>query len=130
MRNVRLCVYTETVLMRTHLQKWRTPQKNAVSRLLRLLLPLHSIPSSHSMPQTDRTPQMRNSWQSLHSRLRYRKRSFVPGKRIYVLKNGEKTPALALDIDAENHLLVRYADGREEALSTGEVSIRIHEENV
>lgn len=61
---------------------------------------------------------------------RYRKRSFVPGKRIYVLKNGEKTPALALDIDAENHLLVRYADGREEALSTGEVSIRIHEENV
>lgn len=64
-----MSAFTETVLMRTRLQKWKTQQKNAVSKLLQLSLLLHSIPSSHSMPQTDPTRQMRNSWQSLHSRL-------------------------------------------------------------
>lgn len=47
-------------------------EKNAVSKLLRLSLLLHSIPSSRSMPQTDRMRPMRNSWPSLHVRLQTR----------------------------------------------------------
>ncbi|MCQ2446057.1 MAG: biotin--[acetyl-CoA-carboxylase] ligase [Clostridia bacterium] len=62
-------------------------------------------------------------FKSIHEK--YKKRCFVPGKDIFVLRNGERFPARALDIDEENHLLVRYPDGREEALATGEVSIRL-----
>ena len=55
----------------------------------------------------------------------YRQRCFVTGKRIDVLSGGEKTPALALGVDDECRLSVRYDDGRIETLSAGEVSIRI-----
>lgn len=54
----------------------------------------------------------------------YRKRCNVLGKRIIVIHGSEKTPAEAVDIDENCKLLVRYDDGKEELLSSGEVSIR------
>ncbi|MBQ2312063.1 MAG: biotin--[Firmicutes bacterium] len=54
----------------------------------------------------------------------YIKRSFVIGKRINVLRSGTSRPAKALSIDEECRLLVEYEDGTQEALSSGEVSIR------
>ena len=54
----------------------------------------------------------------------YRTRSFLLGKSINVIRGDTVTPATALDIDRECHLLVRYEDGKEEALSSGEVSVR------
>ncbi len=55
----------------------------------------------------------------------YRKRCFVIGENIFVVKGGEKYPAMAYGIDDEGHLLVRYPDGRSESLSSGEISIRL-----
>ena len=56
--------------------------------------------------------------------LEYKKKSFLIGKSINVLKDGEKIPAFAYDLDDELHLLVRYEDGTSEALNSGEVSVR------
>ncbi len=55
----------------------------------------------------------------------YKKRSFVIGQDIYVIKQGTSTPAVALDIDKDCHLIVRYEDGRVETLNSGEVSTRL-----
>lgn len=54
----------------------------------------------------------------------YRKRCGVLGKRINVVGMGKQTPALAVDIDENCRLLVRYDDGKEELISSGEISIR------
>lgn len=54
----------------------------------------------------------------------YKKRSFILGREINVLCGGEAIPATALELDEECHLLVRYRDGSEELLSSGEVSVR------
>ena len=54
----------------------------------------------------------------------YRKRSFLIGKNITVISGSERTPARALDVDGECRLVVEYADGTTEALSSGEVSVR------
>ena len=54
----------------------------------------------------------------------YRKKCFVLGKDIFVLRMNEKKPAKALRIDKDGHLVVRYNDGSVESLSSGEVSIR------
>ena len=54
----------------------------------------------------------------------YRNRSFIIGRRINVLKGSETQPATAIEIDDECRLIVRYDNGREETLSSGEVSIR------
>ena len=54
----------------------------------------------------------------------YKKKSFLIGKDINVLRDGEKIPAFAYDLDDELHLLVRYKDGSTEALNSGEVSVR------
>lgn len=54
----------------------------------------------------------------------YRKRCFLLGQEINVLRGGEAFPATAIDINEHCHLLVRYTDGSEEYLSSGEVSIR------
>ena len=54
----------------------------------------------------------------------YIKRSFVIGKRVNVLRSGTSRPAKALSIDEECRLIVEYEDGTQEALSSGEVSIR------
>lgn len=54
----------------------------------------------------------------------YKKRSFLIGKDIYVLKGKDTLPALAIDIDERARLVVEYSDNTREALSTGEVSVR------
>ncbi len=55
----------------------------------------------------------------------YRRRSLVTGKRIAVLSGNETRGAVALGIDDECGLLVRYDDGGEACLSSGEISIRL-----
>ncbi len=55
---------------------------------------------------------------------KYRERSLVIGKEIRVISSGGERKALALDVDKECHLLVRYEDGSTERLSSGEISIR------
>ena len=56
----------------------------------------------------------------------YRRRCFVIGHEVDVLKAGSlPVHALVTGLDDDCHLLVRYGDGREEALSSGEISIRI-----
>lgn len=54
----------------------------------------------------------------------YRRRCFIPGHWVTVRTVGEVYPALALSIDDAGRLLVRRENGRQEALSCGEVSIR------
>jgi len=54
----------------------------------------------------------------------YKKRSFLIGRHINVIRSGQSRPAEALDIDEECRLVVRYEDGSTEALSSGEVSVR------
>lgn len=54
----------------------------------------------------------------------YKKRSFLIGREINVIRPDSVIPAIALDIDRECRLLVRYEDGREEYLNSGEVSTR------
>lgn len=60
-----------------------------------------------------------------HSYLQeYKKRSFLIGKDIFVLKGNETKPAKAIDIDDRARLIVEYPNGNKEALSSGEVSVR------
>ncbi|MDE6700551.1 MAG: biotin--[acetyl-CoA-carboxylase] ligase [Acetatifactor sp.] len=53
----------------------------------------------------------------------YRRRSLVIGKQIVVLSANEAKDAVAIGVDDECRLLVRYADGAEACLSSGEISI-------
>jgi len=54
----------------------------------------------------------------------YRKRSFLLGRDILVLKNNQAIPAKAIDIDDKARLVVEYEDHTRESLSSGEVSVR------
>ncbi|MDD4565255.1 MAG: biotin--[acetyl-CoA-carboxylase] ligase [Eubacteriales bacterium] len=63
----------------------------------------------------------------------YKKRSFVLGKEILIIPAGETgeernfsegTSAVALDIDQDGGLVVRYQDGSIDILNSGEISIR------
>lgn len=54
----------------------------------------------------------------------YRKRSVIVGEDITVLGKGEPKRAHAIAIDNSCRLVVRHEDGAEEALHSGEVSIR------
>ncbi len=54
----------------------------------------------------------------------YRARCFLLGKPIRVLKSSGTVDAVALDVDGECGLLVRYDDGSTEVLQSGEVSVR------
>ncbi|MBE7001015.1 MAG: biotin--[acetyl-CoA-carboxylase] ligase [Ruminococcaceae bacterium] len=56
----------------------------------------------------------------------YKARSVVIGKWVTVCRGDAERDALVLDIDEENHLVVRYGDGAEEALSTGEIRVKLH----
>ncbi len=56
---------------------------------------------------------------------RYREKCFVLGKDVFKVKGDVRTPCHAYGIDECGHLLVRYEDGREDALSSGEISIRL-----
>jgi birA, biotin-[acetyl-CoA-carboxylase] ligase region len=55
----------------------------------------------------------------------YRRRCFVIGKDIYVLRGDSKREAKALDVDENAHLVVEYENGEIEHLSSGEVTIRV-----
>lgn len=54
----------------------------------------------------------------------YRKRSLLEGKSVDVISGNERRPAMALDIDDEFRLHVRYSEGAEEYLQSGEVSVK------
>lgn len=53
----------------------------------------------------------------------YRKRSIVLGKDIEFTKHGKTYKAHAVDLDENGGLVIRYEDGREDLLDSGEVSI-------
>jgi len=55
----------------------------------------------------------------------YRNRSIVIGKNIEVLKKTGPVSARAIGIDDDCGLIVRYEDGSEEVLNSGEISIRL-----
>ncbi len=55
----------------------------------------------------------------------YKKRSFLIGKDIFVLRGNDRQGAKAIDIDDRARLVVEYPDNTREALSSGEVSVRI-----
>lgn len=56
--------------------------------------------------------------------LEYKKRSFLIGKEIDVIRGKNTYKAMAVDIDDRARLIVKYPDGSREALSSGEVSVR------
>lgn len=53
----------------------------------------------------------------------YRRRSIVLGKDIEFTRNGKTYKAHAFDLDEDGGLIIRYEDGREDLLNSGEVSI-------
>ena len=55
----------------------------------------------------------------------YREHSIMKGRKIDVLRGTNAIPAVAEEIDDMCRLVVRYTDGTTEALSSGEVSIRL-----
>lgn len=55
----------------------------------------------------------------------YINRSFVTGKKVWVISPTSKKEAQALGIDRQCQLLVEYPDGTKEALSSGEISVRL-----
>lgn len=59
---------------------------------------------------------------------KYRDRSMVLGKEINVLTSKGPQKAVALDVDEECCLIVQYEDGRTDRLSSGEISIRMAEQ--
>ena len=61
--------------------------------------------------------------ESAHFWEEYKDRSFLIGKEISFIKNGENKTAKVLDIDRSFGLVVKYKDGSTESLTTGEVTI-------
>lgn len=55
----------------------------------------------------------------------YRAKSFVIGKDILVYSASEERKARALDVDDQCRLVVRYENGTTEALSSGEIRVRM-----
>lgn len=58
----------------------------------------------------------------------YKRRSFVIGKTVRVISGNLNKDAYVVDIDENCFLRVRFSDGSERALSSGEVSIKIEKE--
>lgn len=56
---------------------------------------------------------------------KYKALSYVLGKEIYVIKNGENIKATAIDIDKLCNLVVKYENGTIEKLNSGEISTKI-----
>lgn len=56
---------------------------------------------------------------------KYRNRNFIIGKKIHILSSGEPKEALALAIDNNCQLIVKYNDDTIEHLHSGEISIQI-----
>lgn len=55
----------------------------------------------------------------------YRKRLFVLNREISFTRNGTEYSVRAVDINENCNLIIKYSDGRLEALSSGEISIKI-----
>ena len=55
----------------------------------------------------------------------YRDRSLVLGREVTVLERGQTRTALALNLNPDFSLQVREADGRERALASGEVRVKL-----
>lgn len=55
----------------------------------------------------------------------YKRRSFLIGRTVAVVKSDGEKCAKVLDIDADCHLTVEYADGNIVSLSAGEVSLKL-----
>lgn len=53
----------------------------------------------------------------------YKKRSFVLGRTIQYIKNGVSYTAQAVDINEQGNLIVRFSDGTQDVLRSGEISI-------
>ena len=62
---------------------------------------------------------------SANTNVEYRKRSFVLGGMVNVISGIGTTPARAIDVDERCRLIVEYEDGRRDALSSGEISVRV-----
>lgn len=58
----------------------------------------------------------------------YRRRSLVLGKQIQVLSASGTRSALALDVDEDCRLLVRFENGETARLSSGEIRIRLEDD--
>lgn len=54
----------------------------------------------------------------------YRNRSWLKGKEVNVISGDNRVPATAGDIDDDFRLQVRYPDGTEEFIGSGEVSVK------
>ena len=54
----------------------------------------------------------------------YRKDCVTLGREVYLLREGRREQALALDVDGRFGLVVRFPDGRTETVTSGEVSVR------
>jgi BirA family biotin operon repressor/biotin-[acetyl-CoA-carboxylase] ligase len=54
----------------------------------------------------------------------YRQRSFLIGKYVNVLHPSGNRQARVLDVDENAHLVVEYSDGQQQALSSGDVSVK------
>ena len=54
----------------------------------------------------------------------YKKRSYLEGKEVTVIKGGSEYGAKVLDIDDKGSLVVEYESGEKDVLSSGEVSVR------
>ncbi len=54
----------------------------------------------------------------------YAENCVTVGRRVQVISAGNRSEAMALDVDDMGALLVRYPDGREQAVLSGEVSVR------
>lgn len=59
----------------------------------------------------------------------YRRWSLAVGREVTVLSGGREARAYAYGIDDDCRLLVRYGDGKADALSYGEIAIRLQPEN-
>ncbi len=54
----------------------------------------------------------------------YRSYSMLDGRSVMVIKGDKRTPARVIGIDDSARLIVKYEDGTEAALSSGEVSVK------
>lgn len=57
----------------------------------------------------------------------YRSRSALPGRDIWIIRDGSVLPARAVGIDDRCGLQVRYPDGAFETLRSGEVTVRVRQ---
>ncbi|MBQ3888845.1 MAG: biotin--[Clostridia bacterium] len=90
------------------------------------------FPERHDNLRNFVTAEFLNSFAQLYANVgtnahaaEYRSRCFVIGRKVTVQRGGTERRATVLDVDRECRLLVRYDDGQEEILSSGEISLKI-----